>query len=230
MVAERSPVDTVAPPWRLLLVDPAPAAPLLAGLTAAGTVVTTCGDGLSALMSFGRTAPQPVLFTREPWCAMGLSASDVVRTLVTHGARPVLVTDDVVGGGDLPAGVDGCVAAPITASTVLAAVASYVGGSTGSADLVVGPLRLDPESLSVWLRGERLPDLPFKEFALLRSLMEHHPGVLRDAVLRQTLWDEAERVPSDNTVAVHVARLRHRLGDAVRIRRLRGRGYLLTLV
>lgn len=230
MVAERSPVETVAPPWRLLLVDPAPAAPLLAGLTAAGTVVTTCGDGLSALMSFGRTAPQPVLFTRDPWCAMGVSATDVVRTLVSHGARPVLVTEDVLCGGALPAGVDGSVPAPMTAESVLSAVASYAGGSTGSSDLVVGPLRLDPESLSVWVRGERLPDLPFKEFALLRSLMDHHPGVLRDSVLRQTLWDQAERAPSDNTVAVHVARLRQRLGDAVRIRRLRGRGYLLTLV
>lgn len=229
MVAERSPVETAAPPWRLLLVDPAPAASLLAGLTAAGTVVTTCGDGLSALMSFGRTAPQPVLFTRETWCAMGVSANDVVRTLVTHGARPVLVTDDALGAGDLPAGVDGCVPAPMTAELVLAAVAAYAGRAGESSDLVVGPLRLDPESLSVWVRGERLPDLPFKEFALLRSLMEHHPGVLLDGVLRRTLWDEAERVPSDNTVAVHVARLRHRLGDAVRIRRLRGRGYLLTL-
>lgn len=229
MVAERSPVETAAPPWRLLLVDPAPAASLLAGLTAAGTVVTACGDGLSALMSFGRTAPQPVLFTREPWGAMGAAAVDVVRTLVTHGARPVLVTEDAVHGGELPTGVSGMVAAPLTAELVLSAVASYAGGATGSSDLVVGPLRLDPDSLSVWVRGERLPDLPFKEFALLRSLMDHHPGVLRDSVLRQTLWDEAERVPSDNTVAVHVARLRHRLGDAVRIRRLRGRGYLLTL-
>jgi DNA-binding response OmpR family regulator len=42
------------------------------------------------------------------------------------------------------------------------------------------------------------------------------------------IWGDASRPPSPNTIAVHVARLRVRLGDPTVIRRIRGRGYRLT--
>lgn len=225
VVAPRSPHGPLQVSARLLLVDPHPAPHLVADLAAAGCGVTTCADGLSGLTTFGAAPPQPVLFGQTAWDRMGATAADVVRTLRGHGASLVMVSG-LAGAEQEHAGVVG-MDVPLSAAAVLAVLHGHAGAS-GADALVVGPLRLEPQSLSVWLAGARLPDLPPKEFTLLTCLMRHYPAPLPDEVLRRTLWEDGEKPPSDNTVAVHVARLRHRLGERMRIRRLRGRGYLLT--
>ena len=77
------------------------------------------------------------------------------------------------------------------------------------------------------VKGERIRDLPLKEFELLRTLMHRAPEVLPDQDVWRELWGH-EQI-NGNTLAVHVARLRHRLEGVARIRRIRGRGYLLAL-
>jgi two-component system, OmpR family, response regulator len=53
--------------------------------------------------------------------------------------------------------------------------------------------------------------------------------VLADGELRAAVWGTQTEGPPANTIAVHVGRLRNRLQGVVRIRRIRGRGYSLTL-
>ena len=79
------------------------------------------------------------------------------------------------------------------------------------------------------MRGERIQDLPLKEFELLRALMFHAPEIMSNDELRVSLWGTEGTQILDNTLAVHVARLRNRLQGIARIRRIRGRGYALTL-
>ena len=93
--------------------------------------------------------------------------------------------------------------------------------------LTLGSLELDPRAYSVKVNGERIRDLPLKEFELLRTLMNRAPEVLPDQDVWRLLWGH-EQV-NGNNLAVHVARLRHRLEGAARIRRIRGRGYLLAV-
>jgi DNA-binding winged helix-turn-helix (wHTH) protein len=59
--------------------------------------------------------------------------------------------------------------------------------------------------------------------------MYHAPEVLADGELRAAVWGTQTEGPPANTIAVHVGRLRNRLQGVVRIRRIRGRGYSLTL-
>jgi len=95
--------------------------------------------------------------------------------------------------------------------------------------VVVGPIELDATAYSVRVDGERIADLPLKEFELLRTLMLRAPGVVTDEELRAALWGGTAGWRSGNTIAMHVTRLRARLGDVATIRRIRGRGYSLTL-
>jgi len=53
-------------------------------------------------------------------------------------------------------------------------------------------------------------------------------GVVTDDELRDALWGTDGKRPGGNTIAMHVTRLRSRLGSAVDVRRIRGRGYCLT--
>jgi DNA-binding response OmpR family regulator len=94
---------------------------------------------------------------------------------------------------------------------------------------VVGRIELDAASYRVLIDGERIADLPLKEFELLRTLMLRAPDVVTDEELRRELWGVTARSPSSNTIAMHVARLRSRLGDAATVRRIRGRGYALAV-
>ena len=64
---------------------------------------------------------------------------------------------------------------------------------------------------AVRVNGERIADLPLKEFEVLRTLMYHAPEVLSDGELRAAVWGAQAEGPPANTIAVHVGRLRNRL-------------------
>lgn len=88
--------------------------------------------------------------------------------------------------------------------------------------LTAGELRLDPRSRRVFL-GENEVPLKNKEYELLRFFMGN-PGQVFD---RETLYDRVwglEAMGDSATVAVHINRLREKLGDSV-IQTVRGAGY-----
>ena len=93
----------------------------------------------------------------------------------------------------------------------------------------VGPIELDASAFTVRVNGQRIADLPLKEFELLRELMLHSPGLVTDDELGEALWGASGRRPGGNTIAMHVTRLRARLGPVAVVRRIRGRGYSLTV-
>ncbi len=74
--------------------------------------------------------------------------------------------------------------------------------------------------------GDRVLQLTRKEFDLLRLLVSRSPGVVaRDQILDQ-VWGAAWEA-SSRTLDTHIASLRGKVGDAVRIRTVRGVGYML---
>jgi two-component system OmpR family response regulator len=96
--------------------------------------------------------------------------------------------------------------------------------------LVLGDLRLDPASRTVW-RDQSEVQLPPKSFALLEVLMRHPGQVLSRFQLLEAVWDDGYENRS-NVVDQHVRALRDRLdrpfGTAT-IETVRGAGYRLSV-
>jgi DNA-binding response OmpR family regulator len=92
--------------------------------------------------------------------------------------------------------------------------------------LQVGDLVVDQARAEV-RRGGVLLTLTAKEFAVLVELVSQPGTVVSRTHLIETCWDEMTD-PMSNTVDVHIAGLRRKLGDPPLIQTVRGRGYKVT--
>lgn len=227
---------------RLLVVDPhadpdVDAARLAAELHAESGGhsfrVTCVRSTLDGLVELGRAEPAVVVVAPD---SSGVPATDFVAAVRTHSTALVvaaLTSADAAEAGPLMlAGAAAAVIRPYTGHSLWRTVSSVPGGLAmpGSAPELVGfgPLEVDARSYVVRVDGEPIADLPAKEFEMLRALATHAPAVVSNDDLRVALWGDGGG-RSDNTLAVHATRLRHRLAGVAHIRRIRGRGYSLTL-
>ncbi|GAB4100895.1 winged helix-turn-helix domain-containing protein [Sinomonas halotolerans] len=84
---------------------------------------------------------------------------------------------------------------------------------------------IDLARREVHLDGETL-NLTFKEFELLNYLVENGTRTVSRDELLDGLWKNAEEVPNERTIDVHIRRLRSKLGRlANTVRTVRGQGY-----
>jgi len=84
---------------------------------------------------------------------------------------------------------------------------------------------IDLSRREVHLDGETL-NLTFKEFELLNYLVENASRTVGREELLSGLWRNAEEVPNERTIDVHIRRLRSKLGRlANTVRTVRGQGY-----
>ncbi|NUS35028.1 MAG: winged helix family transcriptional regulator [Pseudarthrobacter sp.] len=84
---------------------------------------------------------------------------------------------------------------------------------------------IDLARREVHLDGESL-NLTFKEFELLNYLVENGTRTVGRDELLEGLWRNAEEVPNERTIDVHIRRLRSKLGRlANTVRTVRGQGY-----
>jgi DNA-binding winged helix-turn-helix (wHTH) protein len=84
---------------------------------------------------------------------------------------------------------------------------------------------IDLSRREVHLDGETL-NLTFKEFELLNYLVENATRTVGRDELLSGLWKNAEEVPNERTIDVHIRRLRSKLGRlANTVRTVRGQGY-----
>jgi DNA-binding response OmpR family regulator len=216
------------------VVDPSDDGGALAeAMAGRGVHVTWVGSTLDGLVEFGRTDPHAVVVTPE---APGIPADQFVGVIRQHGAPYVIAgTCSPAGGGAdgvgplMLAGASAVALRPYVPQHLWELLTHAPRSLAEHARLEVGPLVLDAAAYSVRVNGERIADLPLKEFELLRALMLASPGVVTDDELRDALWGSDGKRPGGNTIAMHVTRLRTRLGDVADVRRIRGRGYSLTV-
>ncbi|NJC21173.1 DNA-binding winged helix-turn-helix (wHTH) protein [Arthrobacter pigmenti] len=84
---------------------------------------------------------------------------------------------------------------------------------------------IDLSRREVHLDGEIL-NLTFKEFELLNYLVENASRTVGREELLSGLWRNADEVPNERTIDVHIRRLRSKLGRlANTVRTVRGQGY-----
>ena len=77
--------------------------------------------------------------------------------------------------------------------------------------------------MSVFYKNKQLFLTP-TEFQLLSVLMRNAGRVMTRTFLLQTIWDDEGLFIDDNTLSVHISRLREKIGTA-HIRTVRGIGY-----
>jgi two-component system OmpR family response regulator len=202
---------------------------LAAALAEAHFAVDRAADGEEAL-HLGETEPyDAVVLDLGLPCLDGLS---VLRRWREGGrAMPVLIltardgwTEKVEG---LNAGADDYLAKPFAMGELVARLHALIRRAHGHAraELVLGPLRIDPASGRVLVGGVAVR-LTALEFRLL-SYLAHHPGaIVSKTELTEHLY--AQDFDRDsNTLEVIVARLRRKLGEGM-IETVRGQGYRLT--
>lgn len=85
-----------------------------------------------------------------------------------------------------------------------------------------GTLEIDQERMQVKREGALLALTP-TEYRILLTLLRRR-GVTTRETLLEALWDDGSKFVDDNTLSVHVSRLREKIG-AGHIRTVRGVGY-----
>jgi DNA-binding response OmpR family regulator len=162
-----------------------------------------------------------------------LDGLEVCRRLRTTSAVPVIFltardteVDRVLG---LELGADDYVTKPFSPAELVARVKAVLrradGGGTPSEIVQVGDVAIDVGRREVRIGGRPEP-FTTKEFDLLKFLAER-PGL---ALSRQQILDGVwgyDWFGDARTVDVHIAQVRRKLADAVRIHTVRGVGYRL---
>jgi two-component system, OmpR family, response regulator len=203
---------------------------LAAALEREGVFVAGVPDGAQALLQAGALRPDVVLVSAT---LPVIGPVEFVRAVRLARAVPVLLG---VGDGHaeqavqaLAAGATACVARPYRVPELLPLVQAAFPGAAGARGvLTVGGVELDIGAYQVRVSGI-LVHLPLREFELLHYLMRNADRtVTREQIMRH-VWHAAETM-STNTIAVHVKRLRARLGDDDDhlIQTVRGVGYRLV--
>ena len=215
---------------QLLVVDPAAERWSLVGdLAKRGVNTTVTGSTIDGLVAFGRSAPAAVIVAPT---AVGIPPAVFVQTIRRLGSPYVVAVLDRHDGPDVRdlqlAGTSAVIERPYDAETIWDLLRGSPWAFDDDPRVSFGPLELDVRSFEVKVRGERIHDLPLKEFELLRALLSRAPEVVSNDELRAAAWGETGSQTPDNTLAVHVTRLRGRLQGVARIRRVRGRGYALA--
>ena len=223
----------MSPKPRVLVVedDQEIARVLLRSLRLEGYDVRAAGDGVSALDESIVFEPDAVVLD------LGLPRLDgveVARKLREDGDVPILMltardtVDDRVKG--LDSGADDYLVKPFDRQELLARVRALLRRRPprGSAFLVVGDLKLNPDTREV-SRGDRRIDLTSREFELLEYLMRNERLVVSRDRLLEEVWGYAPFAET-NTVDVFVSNLRRKLeggGEPRLLHTVRGAGYVL---
>lgn len=167
-----------------------------------------------------------------------MNGFDVLRAIRKDVETPVIMLtargDDIDRILGLESGADDYVPKPCNLRELAARIRAVLrrpsdqGEPAASPSRVVGDLRLEPGSQSVFLGGELVP-LTATEFLVLEALVELAGEVAhKDTIARHALGRRI--TPHDRSIDVHVSNLRKKLGPLSdgrqRIKTVRGRGYL----
>lgn len=126
---------------------------------------------------------------------------------------------DVVRG--LDAGGNDYVTKPFRMQELLSRIRAQLRTSAPQ-QVVRSGLEIDQTRMQVKKDGEIL-QLTLTEYKILVALIKRGTVVTRDMLL-EALWDEGGKFVDDNTLSVHVSRLKNKIG-AEHIRTVRGVGY-----
>src|SRR6266545_3675666 len=183
-----------------------------------GYTVVQAADGEEAIERFGH---QPVDLVVLDIMLPKLDGLEVCKRLRSQSSVPIIMLtarddelDKVLG---LELGADDYITKPFSIREFRSRVRALLRRAraprqdplAGEEQLVAGELVLDVPRRSVWLE-DRLVQLTFVEFEILRALMTHPGRVYSRRMLLEALWGSFDfRDP--RTIDVHVRHLREKL-------------------
>jgi DNA-binding response OmpR family regulator len=198
-------------------------------LTKAGFTVEEASTGGEALAALRRgNVDLAIVDVMLP----EIDGFEVIRQARQSSSIPIILltargeeTNRVAG---LELGADDYVVKPFLAHEVVARVRAHLRRARGfeaDADMLhAGMIELDRRARRCTVHGEEIL-LTRREFDLLEALLANPGHVCTRDQLLDAAW--GSRYVSEKTVDVHIAGLRRKLGDALRISTLRGVGYRL---
>ena len=196
-----------------------------------GYDVKVSGDGTEALDEASVFEPDAVVLDLG---LPGLDGIEVSRRLRQDGDVPILMLtardslEDRVEG--LDSGADDYLVKPFEREELLARLRALLRRRPprGSASLMVGDLRLNPDAREAF-RGERRLELTAREFELLEYLMRNERLVISRERLLDDVWGYAP-LAETNTVDVFISNVRRKLeagGEPRILHTVRGAGYVI---
>jgi len=193
-------------------------------LEKAGFSAELLANGRDAIATIAARPPDVIVLDLMLPQVDGLEICRVVRGNAATAAIPIIMltaraeeSERIVG---LEIGADDYIAKPFSPNELVARVRALLRrthrGAARAASVAYGPIVVDGESHTVWLKGESVT-LTAKEFLLLEYLLKHKGRVLSRDVLLTDVWGY-RYTGGTRTVDVHVRRLREKLpvlGDAL---------------
>ncbi len=195
-----------------------------------GIETTWCRDGAEALLAVGAEAPDVLVMAAQ---TNTVDSANVIGAVRARFNMPILVgaapEEDDLARRALAAGASAVIARPYD----ITAIAPFVMNPTGEPGdgpevFTAGPIEVDPRGYETRVRGRDV-QLTQRELELLVFLIRQRGKVASSDEISRAVWG---RSSDTNTVAVHVKRLREKLGNDPEhgefIRTIRGAGYRLA--
>lgn len=216
------------PPTILLVDDEPPILELVRGyLEREGFTVRTVEDGLAAVEQVRADKPDVVVLDLM---LPGLDGIEVCRRIRMFSDAYVLMLtaraeeiDRIVG---LSVGADDYLVKPFSPRELVARVKALLRRPRGATPTAIGTsLVVDPARRVVTVQGNAV-DLTATEFDILAALARDPGVVISRSQFLDRVWGP-EFVGDDHLVDVHVANLRHKIGEGL-VETVRGVGYRLS--
>jgi DNA-binding response OmpR family regulator len=204
-------------------------------------------NGYTILMAQNGREAWEILKTQEVHLAIldvtmpVMDGFNLLRKIREHSTIPVIFltarSDDMDKVLGLGLGADDYISKPFSISELVARVGAHLRRSNeyltlkgkSEARITYGNLVIDKEKCCAFKDGV-LIELGAKEYKLLLHFMENPERVFTKRQLYSAAWDE-EYYFDDNTVMVHISRLRNRIEDDPQnpkyLKTIRGIGYKL---
>lgn len=182
-----------------------------------GYDIVQCFDGKEAIEKYNNTFNLVILDLMLPY----IDGIEVLRQIRTVNNAPVIIlsakaeeTDRIIGLG---MGADDYMVKPFSVRELIARVKAqlrryvYYNESKKRPILEHDELKLDTLNYKVYKQTKELSLTP-KEFKLLKLFLSSPDRVFTKAQIFNNVWED-EYVNDDNTVMVHIKRLRNKIED-----------------
>ena len=197
-------------------------------LRAEGWLVETYNDGEQGLIALQRNPPDiAILDIKMP----RLDGMEVLKKLRESSDIPVIFLtskdDEIDEAFGLRMGADDYITKPIRPKVLISRIKALLRRKSKSNDLKLDviqfdELKIDRGKYQVF-KGERLLEMPRKEFELLYMLASAPGKVFTRDVMMDKIWG-SEVIVGGWTIDVHIAKIREKIGDKM-IKTIKGVGY-----
>lgn len=124
----------------------------------------------------------------------------------------------------LDSGADDYVTKPFRLSELLSRIRALLRRKTTQACIFSGDIIIDFSNMTV-KKGDKNLFLTPTEFQILSVLLKNKGNTVTRSLLLQKIWDSDGNFIDDNTLSVHISRLRDKIGEEY-IKTVRGIGYI----